>query len=90
MAGNWVLPNSGDVLRLGAAASPQFSDDRPLTVRLIRIHDWATYEGWRWLDCYVLNEAGDAVDRRSLFVSLAGLRRLPVSSFPRRRRGSKG
>jgi hypothetical protein len=41
--------------------------------RVIRVHDWPTYDGWAWLDGYQLNGAGDAVERRSIFVQLKGL-----------------
>jgi hypothetical protein len=41
--------------------------------RVIRVHDWPTYAGWAWLDGYQLNAAGDAVERRSIFVQLKGL-----------------
>jgi hypothetical protein len=66
-----VLPRSGDVLRVTRAASVQFVE--PMLFRVIRVHDWPTYEGWAWLDGYQLNNAGDAVARRSIFVQLAGL-----------------
>jgi hypothetical protein len=38
------------------------------------VHDWPTYTGWVWLDGYQLDESGDAVERRSIFVQVAGLR----------------
>jgi hypothetical protein len=41
--------------------------------RVIRIHDWPTYEGWAWLDGYQLDASGDAVERRSIYVRLRGL-----------------
>jgi hypothetical protein len=41
--------------------------------RVIRVHDWPTYDGWAWLDGYQLNGAGDAVERRSIFVQIQGL-----------------
>jgi hypothetical protein len=47
--------------------------------RVIRVHDWPTYDGWMWLDGYQLNSAGDAVERRSIFVQQAGLRMMPES-----------
>jgi hypothetical protein len=68
-----VLPKAGDVLRVTKAASVQFVE--PMLFRVIRMHDWPTYEGWAWLDGYQLNAAGDAVARRSIFVQLAGLQR---------------
>jgi len=45
----------------------------PLLFRVIRVHDWSTYDGWAWLDGYELNTAGEAVDRRSIFVQVNGL-----------------
>jgi hypothetical protein len=66
-----LLPRSGDVLRVTKAASVQFS--QPILFRVIRVHDWKTYAGWAWLDGYQLNAAGDAVERRSIFVQLNGL-----------------
>src|SRR5258705_6224175 len=66
-----VLPRTGDVLRVTKAASVQFT--QPLLFRVIRVHDWQTYDGWAWLDGYQLNTNGDAVERRSIFVQLQGL-----------------
>lgn len=71
-----LLPRSGEVLHVTRAASVQFTE--PLLFRVIRVHDWPTYQGWIWLDGYELNAAGDAVDRRSIFVQIDGLRRLRV------------
>lgn len=68
------LPQSGDVYALGTAASVQFGY-RPILFRVIRVQTQPcdTYIGWVWLDGYELNQAGDAVERRSVFVQLAGL-----------------
>ncbi|WP_320065885.1 hypothetical protein [Micromonospora sp. RTGN7] len=66
------LPRSGDVLHLTRAASVQFV--KPVVLRVIRVHDWPTYDGWTWVDGYVLDRRGDAIARRSLFVMSAGLR----------------
>ncbi|WP_344616708.1 hypothetical protein [Dactylosporangium salmoneum] len=66
-----MLPRTGDVLRVTKAASVQFT--QPMLFRVIRVHDWQTYDGWAWLDGYQLNTAGDAVERRSIFVQLQGL-----------------
>jgi hypothetical protein len=59
------------VLRVTSAASVQFTE--PMMFRVIRVHEWQTYDGWAWLDGYQLNAAGDAVERRSIFVQLGGL-----------------
>lgn len=69
-----MLPRSGDVLYVTRAASVQFVE--PLFFRVIRVHDWPTYDGWVWLDGYELNAAGEAVDRRSIFVQVNGLRQV--------------
>ncbi len=76
------LPRSGDVLRITKEASVQFRE--PMLFRVIRLHDWPTYDGWVWIDGYQLNAAGDAVARRSIFVQIAGLRTGAPSSRPRR------
>ncbi len=67
-------PMSGDVYRLGTAASVQFGF-RPILFRVIKVKvkPGDTYDGWVWLDGYELNEQGNAVERRSVFVRLAGL-----------------
>ncbi len=76
-----MLPRSGDVLQVTRAASVQFA--QPLLFRVIRVHDWPTYDGWVWLDGYELNAAGDAVERRSIFVQLHGLRQVGTAPDPR-------
>jgi len=50
--------------------------------RVIRVHDWQTADGWAWLDGYQLDSAGDAVERRSIFVQLVGLQPPGVSGSP--------
>jgi hypothetical protein len=71
-----VLPRSGDVLRVTKTASVQFLE--PMLFRVIRVHDWQTYDGWAWLDGYQLDSSGDAVERRSIFVQVNGLQRAPA------------
>lgn len=72
------------MLHVGSAASVQFQ--KPIYFRVIRVLDWPTYAGWVWLDGYQLNDTGEAVERRSIFVQVAGLRRVGgVTSRPRRR-----
>ena len=68
-----MVPRSGDVIRVTREASVQFAS--PLLFRVIRVHDWSTYDGWAWLDGYELNPAGEAIDRRSIFVQISGLQR---------------
>ena len=76
-----VLPKTGDVLRVTKAASVQFV--QPMLFRVIRVHDWQTYDGWAWLDGYQLNATGDAVERRSIFVQLQGLQPGSVKAIQR-------
>ena len=78
-----MLPRSGDVIQVTKAASVQFST--PMLFRVIRVHDWPTYEGWIWLDGYELNSSGDAVERRSIFVQVGGLRQVGKAPDPRTR-----
>ncbi|MDG4834659.1 hypothetical protein O7627_35925 [Solwaraspora sp. WMMD1047] len=79
-----MLPRSGDVLHVTRAASVQFAE--PILFRVIRVHDWPTYTGWVWLDGYQLNSAGDAVERRSIFVQVAGLNQLRPTPIRRNQR----
>lgn len=85
-----MLPKSGDVLRVTRAASVQFT--RPLLFRVIRVHEWSTYDGWAWLDGYQLNASGDAIERRSIFVQLKGLQsaRTGYAAVPPRPRAAVG
>ncbi|MEV2237712.1 hypothetical protein [Micromonospora sp. NPDC049891] len=76
-----MLPRSGDVLHVTRAASVQFL--RPILFRVIRVLDRSTYDGWLWLEGYELNAAGDAVNRRSIFVQRAGLQQVQAAPQPR-------
>lgn len=73
-----MVPRSGDVLFVGRKASVQFAT--PILFRVIRLHNWTTYDGWLWLDGYELNSAGDAVERRSIFVQVNGLRKASLAT----------
>ena len=55
----------------------QFS--KPILFRVIRVLDRPTYDGWIWLEGYQIDNRGDAVERRSIFVMKAGLRTAPPS-----------
>lgn len=77
----------GDVVHVGPAASVQFSGDRALTFRIIRVDPRTTYDGWIWIEGYVLGPAGNALQRRRIFVREGGLRpglphRRPASGDP--------
>ncbi|HKT01419.1 MAG TPA: hypothetical protein VJT31_18005 [Rugosimonospora sp.] len=81
-----MLPRSGDVLRVTRAASVQFAS--PMLFRVIRVHDWPTYDGWVWLDGYELNTSGEAIERRSIFVQIDGLQRAQLGPTPNRYRAA--
>ena len=70
-----ALPQPGDVLHVGGAASVQFQGDRALTFRVIRVDPRRTYDGWLWIDGYVLGPSGEAIERRVIFVRRDGLRK---------------
>ncbi|MEV0903101.1 hypothetical protein [Actinoplanes sp. NPDC049802] len=72
----------GNVLFVGRAASVQFAEDRALNLRLIRVDPVSTYDGWIWLEGYVLSPAGEAVERRRIFVQVAGLRLVARAGSP--------
>jgi hypothetical protein len=74
MSGYVRVPRPGDVVLLGAAASVQFAADRAIVLRVTRVDFEKTYDGWTWLVGYVLNQRGRAVERREVFVQLAGIR----------------
>lgn len=71
-----MVLRAGDVLRVTRQASAQFTV--PMLFRVIRPLDCPTYHGWTWLDGYQLDAAGDAVERRSIFVRIAGLQRVEL------------
>jgi hypothetical protein len=66
-------PRPGQTVFIGRAASAQFSGQAGFNFRIIRVDDQPTYDGWAWLDGYQLNRTGDATERRSIFVLVAGL-----------------
>ncbi|PZG10935.1 hypothetical protein C1I95_27680 [Micromonospora craterilacus] len=75
-------PKPGDVLHVGVDASVQFGGARSLIFRVIKVWDRPTYDGWLWLIGYALDRAGNAVDRREIFVQHAGLRLLASAAAP--------
>ncbi|WP_225853782.1 hypothetical protein [Micromonospora sp. AMSO31t] len=71
-----MRPEPGDLLRIDGGASVQFAGDRALTFRVVSVCPRPAYTGWVWLTGYVLDRRGQAVDRREVFVQLAGLRKV--------------
>jgi hypothetical protein len=76
----WV--RAGVVVQVGAAAAVQFAGGRGFAFRAIRRHDWATCVGDAWLDGYQVDAAGEAVERRSIFVLIDGLFPAPAPQRP--------
>ncbi|MEV6345026.1 hypothetical protein [Actinoplanes sp. NPDC051851] len=70
-----MIPRPGDVVIVDGKASVQFADTRRLLFRVISVGSKPTYEGWAWLQGYSLNSAGEAIERREIYVQHAGLRR---------------
>jgi hypothetical protein len=69
-----LTPRPGDVLIVDKHASVQFAAGRGLVFRVISVSQQPTYVGWTWLTGYVLDEAGNAKERREIFVRTDGLR----------------
>ena len=90
---NVPIARPGQVLFVGRQASVQFDGDRGFNFRVIRVADEVTYTGWQWLTGYVLDDVGEAVVRRSIFVQSAGLRpprRAGQAQAPRAASGRSG
>jgi hypothetical protein len=66
-------PTPGTELWIDREASVQFVGQR-FVFRVISVCPKPTYQGWAWVTGYVLDEQGNAVDKREIFVRLAGLR----------------
>ncbi|HEX8630788.1 MAG TPA: hypothetical protein VF755_21735 [Catenuloplanes sp.] len=69
-----MIPRPGEVVFLGPQASVQFGGGRQVVFRVIRVHDWTATTGWVWLNGYELDASGNAVERRTVFVQIAGIR----------------
>jgi hypothetical protein len=74
------VPALGDVIRLDGLASPQFAGDRSIILRVTGVDRRPTCPGYAWLRGDELNAAGEARRQRTVFVELAGLRRVSPST----------
>ncbi|MFC7529081.1 hypothetical protein [Actinoplanes sp. GCM10030250] len=77
-----MVLRAGDVVQVGSEASVQFSGDRGLLFRIIRVDPRVTYDGWIWLEGYVVGPAGNALQRRRIFVRRDGLRPVMLNRGP--------
>lgn len=67
---------------MGPDASCQFAGQRGIWFRIIRVHDWPAWEGMAWLDGYeLLDRDGIALERRTIYVRVAGLRRPALANL---------
>lgn len=72
-----MMPQPGDVLAIGVDASVQFGGDRSILFRVAHPPDTytSTPDGWVWLHGYQVDKYGGfAVEKREVFVQVAGLR----------------
>ncbi|MGX7676786.1 hypothetical protein [Plantactinospora sp. DSM 117369] len=71
-------------MRVTGRASVQFAGSRALIFRVVQVDPKPTYYGWAWITGYVLDQSGEAVDRRDIFVQPAGLQilRPPARVWP--------
>lgn len=68
-----VMLQPGEVVHIGEDASVQFAGPCELTLRVIQVDTRSTYDGWIWLEGYVLGPTGTAIRRRRIFVRREGL-----------------
>lgn len=68
------MPKAGTLLMIDRDASIQFAAC-PFVARMMKPQDWpATWDGWVWLNVYQLDSSGDALEQRSIYVNLAGMK----------------
>jgi hypothetical protein len=65
-------PKPGEELWIDREASVQFLRQR-FRFRVISVCPKPTYRGWAWVTGYQLDDRGNAVSKREIFVQLAGL-----------------
>lgn len=53
---------AGELLWVDRSASVQFVE--PILIRLIRVLDQPTYDGWAWIELYQMDRSGDPIARR--------------------------
>ena len=78
-------PAPGDVVIIDQRAGPHLAGPHlggPLRLRVGSVERSVTMAGWAWLHGYQLNDVDEAVERRSVFVELAGLYRPPGAQPP--------
>jgi hypothetical protein len=61
------------VIGVGAAASVQFGGGRKLVLRVVAVDTRPAYYGFAWVTGYVVDREGEAIDKREIYVQVAGL-----------------
>jgi hypothetical protein len=84
----------GHTVHIGADCGVQFASGRDLTLRVTVTEDSKSWDGIAWITGYVLNHAGQAIERREVYVIVAGLTILatpapPAPPVPRPARNSR-
>lgn len=68
-------PAPGALVVLGREATPQLEPpNTPLTMRVVRTEPTNQDPEWVWLTGYELDGAGNAVEQRTIYARLAGIR----------------
>ncbi|MEV6527794.1 hypothetical protein AB0M43_38320 [Longispora sp. NPDC051575] len=67
------VPPVGTTVLLTAEASPQFAGQHQLRLRVTGAETASSVRGWGYLRGYVLDEHGDAVKTRRVYVRWAGV-----------------
>lgn len=80
----------GQTVHVSNLCGAQFADGRDLTLRVTGVVASKSWDGMAWLTGYVLNRHGAAVERREVYVIVAGLRAIPALKPPVRRARNTG
>jgi hypothetical protein len=75
-------PQPGDLLIIDGRASVQFAGDRALLLRVTTVSQAPTYHGWTWLTGYAVDQSDQAIEKREVYVQLAGVAPATAGSVP--------
>lgn len=67
----------------------QFAGNRGLRMRVVSIDEKPTYYGWMWITGYVLDDSGQATERREVYVQRDGVRILTARAPAQRAQPSR-
>ncbi len=69
-------PPPGSVVVLDRDTTPQLAGQDPIYMRVTRVEPGGQDPTWAWLHGYQLDSTGHAIERREIYVRLAGIRRV--------------